>query len=123
GERAARAALVDVAQPHEVIDDQLARPSNRLASRAVPSGPVKTYSLVISTIGRARRPAASAACARLSCFSLVCNAGWAASHSSRDAIFGSSMGYSSAMAPVAALAILMSASLAPQLQWRRPGNW
>jgi len=27
------------------------------------------------------------------------------------------------MAPVAALAILMSASLAPQLQWRRPGNW
>jgi len=40
--QAARAALVDVAQPHEVIDDQLAPGLEQAASRPVPSGPVKT---------------------------------------------------------------------------------
>src|SRR4051812_18080606 len=58
------------------------------ASVTLPSGPSKTYSFSISTIGRSRRSALSASRARVSSFSFFSSSRRAERQSSRVAIRG-----------------------------------
>src|SRR5580692_11897677 len=66
-------------------------PSNRSARVFLPPGESKTYFFSTFTQGSWRRSAASASRSRVSCFSLASSFLRAASHSSRDTIFGFSI--------------------------------
>src|ERR1700722_14374871 len=70
------------------------RPPNRPARLACPSGPAKTYFLPISTIGSARRAAASTSFARLASSPRASSSLRASSHSSGDTTRGVSISFS-----------------------------
>src|SRR5437667_6301467 len=69
------------------------RPSKMPASVNFPSGPSKTYSFSISTIGRLRRSMLRASRARVSSFSFFSSSTRAARQSSREAIRGRVMDF------------------------------
>src|ERR1700728_4131618 len=66
-------------------------PSNRSARVFLPAGESKTYFFAPFTQGSCRLSAAGASRSRVSCFSLANSFLRAASHSSRDTIFGFSV--------------------------------
>jgi hypothetical protein len=74
-----------------VIDEELSPALEQIAERAGPSGPWKTYSFSIFTIGSLRRSALSASRWRFHAFSFASSSLRAASHTSRDTTFGISI--------------------------------